>query len=159
MSMTITIDRALFETIYSLLNLTKPVNLAVSVEPPEGLVKSILGGNSSPQEDPKIKAVDSKTVLDAVAGAYGPKLIGKTEEIEEHCIWVRPTRGMLEASVSLVHEMIHASQMESFGVKVYHELDAKWMNDVGYEGNPFEVEAENMSRFITHDVGLIFYES
>jgi acetoacetyl-CoA synthetase len=36
--MTITIDRALFETIYSLLNLTKPVNLTVSVEPPEGLV-------------------------------------------------------------------------------------------------------------------------
>ena len=157
--MTITIDRALFETIYSLLNLTKPINLTVSVEPPEGLVKSIFGGKSSPQEDPKIKGIDSKTVLDAVAGAYGPRLVGKTDEIEEHCIWVRPTRGVLEASVSLVHEMIHASQVESFGIKIYHELDAKWMNDVGYEGNPFEVEAENMSRFIIEDVGILFHES
>ena len=157
--MKITIDRALFETIYSLLNLTKPINLTVSVEPPEGLVKSIFGGKSSPQEDPKIKGIDSKTVLDAVAGAYGPRLVGKTDEIEEHCIWVRPTRGVLEASVSLVHEMIHASQVESFGIKIYHELDAKWMNDVGYEGNPFEVEAENMSRFIIEDVGILFHES
>lgn len=157
--MTITIDGALFETIYSLLNLTKPVNLTVSVQPPEGLVKSIFGGKSSPQEDPTIKGIDSKTVLDAVAGAYGPRLVGKTEEIEEHCIWVRPTRGVLEASVSLVHEMIHASQMESFGIKIYSELDTKWMNDVGYEGNPFEVEAENMSRFIIEDVGLLFHES
>ena len=157
--MKITIDRALFETIYSLLNLTKPINLTVSVEPPEGLVKSIFGGKSSPQEDPNIKGIDSKTVLDAVAGAYGPRLVGKTDEIEEHCIWVRPTRGVLEASVSLVHEMIHASQVESFGIKIYHELDAKWMNDVGYEGNPFEVEAENMSRFIIEDVGILFHES
>lgn len=157
--MTITIDRALFETVYSMLNLTKPVNLAVSVEPPAGLAKSIFGGKSSPQEDPQIRDIDSKTVLDAVAGAYGPRLVRDSEEIEEHCIWVRPTRGTFETSISLVHEMIHASQMESFGIKMYAELDTKWMNQVGYERNPFEVEAENMSRFIVEDIGILFYES
>jgi hypothetical protein len=148
----IAVDAVKFEQVYEMLALTKQVSLVVSIDLPPGLSKSISSGKSSPQQDSSIADLSEEEILSRLGGAYGAE-VNKELEIISHAIWVTPNNGPEESSVSLVHEMIHASQNEALGVKRYAELDKEYMRTVGYDNNPFEVEAESMSRFIVAQVG------
>lgn len=151
------VDKDAFDVVYKMLNLSLPVSLLVNDEAPPALAASITGNHASAMSDGSLAEMDPEVLLENIWGAYGPQ-VDDDGELYQHAIWVRPSRGPLHASVSMVHEMIHASQIEAFTLAVYQEMDQKYMEELGYDGNPFEIEAESMSRFLVEEEGLEIFK-
>lgn len=151
------VDKPTFDAVYKMLNLTLPVALLIDDEAPPALANSISGNQASAMLDQSLAELDDDVILENIWGAYGPQ-IDENGVLEQHAIWVRPSRGPVHASVSMIHEMVHASQIEGLGLDVYQEMDLKFMEELGYDGNPFEIEAESMSRFLVDEGYLIFRE-
>jgi hypothetical protein len=72
----------------------------------------------------------------------------------EHRIWVKEIDDEIEASIAFVHELVHASQTEGYGAKEYKRLDDHFQEEVGYDRNPFELEAESLAQFYVRIEGL-----
>lgn len=143
-----TVDEAAFHKAHSALNLELPINLFTDSDPPEGIVQGIEEQTTSATLDDEMTSMGTQALVDSIMAAYSP-LLDDDDVIQEHAIWVRPTRSTLdEMNISFLHEMIHASQMESFGFAKYREMDAEFMRTVGYDLNPFEMEADYMSHFL-----------
>lgn len=150
-----TVDEEVFQQIHSALNLSLSVNLFTDIDPPEGLVQGIKNQASSAMLDEQMAKEDVQKVIDSIMAAYSP-VLGEDDELEEHAIWVRPTRVDLDdMNISFLHELIHASQMEAFGFARYQEMDAEYMRTVGYDKNPFEMEADFMSRFMVLELKMM----
>ena len=149
-----TVDHDMFEVAHSSLNLELAINLFTDPDPPEGLIMGIENRASSAMLDEKMRNEETEKILNSIMAAYSPVLT-EEDEIEQHAIWVRPQRATLaEMNISFLHEMIHASQMESFGFAKYNEMDAEYMKTVGYDLNPFEMEADFMSHFMVLELKI-----
>lgn len=149
-----TVDEAAFQIAHSTLNLELPINLFTDPDPPEGIVMGVKNQSTSAMQDKKMAEEDAQKIIDSIMAAYSP-LLDEEDVIQEHAIWIRPTRAHLdELNVSFLHEMIHASQMEAFGFIKYQEMDAEYMRTVGYDLNPFEMEADYMSHFMVLELGV-----
>jgi hypothetical protein len=133
-----TVDEEVFQQVHSALNLSLSVNLLTDIDPPEGLVRGIKTQDSSAMLDEQMAKEDAQKIIDSIMAAYSP-LLNDDDELEEHAIWVRPTRVHIrDMNISFLHELIHASQMET----------------VGYEKNPFEMEADFMSHFMVLELKM-----
>jgi hypothetical protein len=149
-----TVDEEVFQQVHSALNLELSVNLFTDIDPPEGLVEGIKNQGSSAMLDEQMAKEDAQKIIDSIMAAYSP-LLNDDDELEEHAIWVRPTRVHIrDMNISFLHELIHASQMESFGFARYQEMDNEYMKTVGYEKNPFEMEADFMSHFMVLELKM-----
>lgn len=143
-----TVDEAEFEKAFKALNLTLSINLFTDPDPPEGIVYGIENRATSAMQDEKMRNEETQKIVDSIMAAYSP-VLDEEDIIQEHAIWVRPHRATLaEMNISFLHEMIHASQMEAFGFAKYNEMDSEFMRTVGYDLNPFEMEADYMSHFM-----------
>lgn len=151
------VDKEAFDVVYKMLNLSLPVSLLVNDEAPPALVESIAGNHASAMSDGSLAELGHEVLLENIWGAYGPQ-VDDDGELYQHAIWVRPSRGPVHASVSMVHEMVHASQIEAFTLMVYQDMDQKYMEELGYDGNPFEIEAESLSRFLVEEEGLEIFK-
>lgn len=149
-----TVDEEVFQQVHSALNMELSVNLFTDVDPPEGLIQGIKNQSSSAMLDEQMANEDVQKVIDSIMAAYSP-VLDDDDELEEHAIWVRPARvDIRDMNISFLHELIHASQMESFGFAKYQEMDAEYMRTVGYDKNPFEMEADFMSHFMVLELKL-----
>lgn len=143
-----TVDEAEFHKAHSSLNLELAINLFTDPDPPQGIVHGIENRSTSAMQDEKMANEETQKIVNSIMAAYSP-VLNEEDEIEEHAIWVRPQRAtLIEMNISFLHEMIHASQMEAFGFAKYQEMDDEFMKTVGYELNPFEMEADFMSHFM-----------
>lgn len=142
------VDYDAFEKAYAMLNLKKQIGLAVDRDPPEALVESVRSGQISALDDNKLADQDVDEFLSQIFGAHSPLLEDDEDTVESHLIWVNPKAGPIMASISMVHEMVHAMQFETFGFKKYVEMDAEFMQTVGYSKNPFEAEADALAHYL-----------
>ena len=142
------VDEDAFNRVYEMLDLKKQIALAVDRDPPEALVESVRSGQISALDDTKLAEQDVDEFLSQIFGAHSPLLEDDGDTVESHLIWVNPKAGPDMASVSMIHEMVHASQFEAIGFQKYVELDAKYMQTVGYADNPFEAEADALAHYL-----------
>jgi hypothetical protein len=147
------VDRAAFDEVYGMLDLTKKIGLSIDVNPPPPLIESVKQGELSALDGVELEA-GIETFISQIFGAHSPQLGDDEDSVEGHFIWVNPKAGPDMASVSLVHEMVHAMQFESIGFQKYVKLDHEFMNTVGYAKNPFEIEADFTARFIVGQLGI-----
>ena len=92
-----TVDEAAFEKAHSALNLELPINLFTDVDPPEGIVQGIEQQTTSATLDDEMTSMGVQELVDSIMAAYSP-LLNDDDVIEEHAIWVRPTRTCLDAN-------------------------------------------------------------
>lgn len=139
-----------FDAVAEVLEVRQSVILQLTPEPPPALQEMF-------REMAPLMKIDNEAVMARLMGGYAPipnlrDLDGKPKE---HMVWVRASQEAEMASISFVHELVHAAQVEHYGLKKAAQMNRQLMAEYGYENHPFELEAESMARFVVRELGLL----
>ena len=143
-------DREIFDFVVEDFCIRLPVELVLHPTPPPQAIKVLEGGLA---ESMKIDNFDPS----GLTGLYRPngKLVGDSPTLVGHAIWIRNTQDSVRGSISFIHELVHASQTENYGIEEMARSSNEWMASFGYDGNPIEIEAEAIARYYVYQKGCL----